>query len=54
MARGYMGKMLWVDLSKKEMRDEVLDGLCHSLGGYGFMQGFIQGKAELILKWIIS
>ena len=37
MARGYLGKMLWVDLSKKEFKDEDLDeALCRRfVGGYG-------------------
>ena len=37
MARGYMGKMLMVDLSKGELRDEALDEqLCRQyIGGYG-------------------
>jgi aldehyde:ferredoxin oxidoreductase len=37
MARGYMGKILWVDLSKKELKDEALDEkICRDyLGGYG-------------------
>jgi aldehyde:ferredoxin oxidoreductase len=37
MARGYMGKMLFVDLSKNELRDEVLDEeFCRQfIGGYG-------------------
>jgi len=37
MAQGYMGKILFVDLSKKELRDETLDeGLCRQfIGGYG-------------------
>jgi aldehyde:ferredoxin oxidoreductase len=37
MARGYMGKMLMVDLSRNELRDEVLDEkLCRQfIGGYG-------------------
>jgi aldehyde:ferredoxin oxidoreductase len=37
MARGYIGKILWVDLSNHRLRDEDLDeGLCHSfIGGYG-------------------
>jgi len=37
MARGYMGKMLFVDLSKKELKDEPLDEkLCRQfIGGYG-------------------
>ena len=37
MAHGYMGKMLWVDLSTKELRDEAFDedlGRKY-LGGYG-------------------
>ena len=34
---GYMGKILWVDLSRNELRDEVLDEkLCRQfIGGYG-------------------
>ena len=37
MARGYMGKMLFVDLSKNELKDEALDEkLCRQfIGGYG-------------------
>lgn len=37
MARGYAGKILWIDLSNHELRDEGLDEqLCHSfIGGYG-------------------
>jgi aldehyde:ferredoxin oxidoreductase len=37
MARGFMGKMLWVDLSKKEFKDEVLDENLgrQFIGGYG-------------------
>jgi aldehyde:ferredoxin oxidoreductase len=37
MASGYMGKILWVDLSKKQLSDEALDEkLCRDyLGGYG-------------------
>lgn len=37
MARGYMGKVLFVDLSKKQLRDEPLDErLCRQfIGGYG-------------------
>jgi aldehyde:ferredoxin oxidoreductase len=37
MARGYMGKVLFVDLSTGELKDEVLDEkLCHDfIGGYG-------------------
>jgi aldehyde:ferredoxin oxidoreductase len=37
MARGYMGKMLFVDLSKQKLRDEALDQkLCRQfIGGYG-------------------
>ncbi len=38
MARGYMGKMLFVDLTKGELKDEVLeDKFCRDfIGGYGF------------------
>jgi len=37
MARGYMGKILFVDLSKNELRDEVLDEKLgrQFIGGYG-------------------
>ena len=37
MANGFMGKMLWVDLSKNELKDEVLDEKLarQYLGGYG-------------------
>ena len=37
MGYGYMGKILWVDLAKKELKEEVLDEeLCRSyIGGYG-------------------
>lgn len=38
MSKGYMGKILWVDLSTRTIRDETLDDLfCrYFLGGYGF------------------
>jgi aldehyde:ferredoxin oxidoreductase len=38
VANGYMGKVLWVDLSKGTLRDEILDEkLCREyIGGYGF------------------
>ena len=37
MARGYMGKTLWVDLSKGELKDEPLDEVMARkfIGGYG-------------------
>jgi len=37
MARGYMGKILFVDLSKKKLSDETLDeNVCRQfIGGYG-------------------
>jgi len=37
MAHGFMGKMLWVDLSKKQLKDEPLDEKMGRdfLGGYG-------------------
>jgi aldehyde:ferredoxin oxidoreductase len=37
MARGYMGKILFVDLSKNELKDEVLDEKLSRqfIGGYG-------------------
>jgi aldehyde:ferredoxin oxidoreductase len=37
MARGYTGKMIWVDLTENELKDEILDeGVCKQfVGGYG-------------------
>ena len=37
MARGYMGKILWVDLSSSELKDEILEeNLARQfIGGYG-------------------
>src|SRR3989304_5541085 len=37
MAHGFMGKMLWVDLSKKQIKEEALDEkrARDFLGGYG-------------------
>jgi aldehyde:ferredoxin oxidoreductase len=37
MARGFMGKILWVDLSKKQIKEEALDEKMGRdfLGGYG-------------------
>src|SRR4030066_137544 len=37
MAHGFMGKVLWVDLAKKELKDEPLDEktMRDFLGGYG-------------------
>jgi aldehyde:ferredoxin oxidoreductase len=37
MARGFMGKMLWVDLSRNELKDEALDEELgrQFIGGYG-------------------
>ena len=37
MAHGYMGKILWVDLSRKEIKEEELDEKIYRdyLGGYG-------------------
>ena len=37
MARGFMGKMLWVDLSSKKLKEEVLDDKLgrQFIGGYG-------------------
>jgi aldehyde:ferredoxin oxidoreductase len=46
MARGYIGKMLWVDLSNHQWKDEVLDEkVCRRfIGGYGL-------GARLIYSW---
>jgi len=48
MARGYMGKFLWVDLSKKQLEDETLDEkLCRDfLGGYGLGSRIIFSRQE--------
>jgi aldehyde:ferredoxin oxidoreductase len=37
MANGYAGKLLWVDLEKKTLTDEILtDKFCREyIGGYG-------------------
>jgi aldehyde:ferredoxin oxidoreductase len=37
MARGFMGKMLWVDLSRKKLKEEALDDKLgrQFIGGYG-------------------
>ena len=51
MARGFMGKMLWVDLSNRRLRDEALDGERSRkfLGGYGLGASvlFNNQKAEV-------
>ncbi|HSW58201.1 MAG TPA: aldehyde ferredoxin oxidoreductase N-terminal domain-containing protein, partial [Dehalococcoidales bacterium] len=38
MANGFMGKVLWVDLTKQTIKEEVLDeAYCRKyIGGYGF------------------
>ena len=43
MARGYMGKMLFADLSKNKLKDEALDEkLCRQfIGGYGIGAGIL-------------
>jgi len=48
MARGFMGKMLWVDLSKKGVKDEVLDEkLCRDfLGGFGLGARILFSRQE--------
>ena len=48
MARGYMGKILWVDLSKGELKDEVLDEkLCREfIGGYGIGARLIYSRQK--------
>ena len=48
MARGYMGRMLRVDLSKEELKDEVLDEkLCRQfIGGYGLGARLLFSRQE--------
>ena len=48
MARGYMGKILWVDLSKGELKDEALDEkLCREfIGGYGIGARIIYSRQK--------
>ena len=48
MARGYMGKMLWVDLSNNEFKDEVFDEkLCRQfIGGYGLGARLIYNRQK--------
>ncbi len=51
MLYGYMGKMLWVYLSTKELQEETLDETMarNFLGGYGFyMDEMITGNSELL------
>jgi aldehyde:ferredoxin oxidoreductase len=48
MSRGYTGKMLWVDLSNNELKDEVLDEkLCRQfIGGYGLGAKLIYNRQK--------
>ncbi len=48
MAGGYMGKLLFVDLSKNELKDEVLDEkLCRDfIGGYGIGARIIYSRQK--------
>jgi aldehyde:ferredoxin oxidoreductase len=48
MASGYMGKMLFVDLSKNKLRDEALDEkLCRQfIGGYGIGAKILFSRQE--------
>src|SRR4030042_1449916 len=48
MARGYMGKILFVDLSKNDLRDEALDEkLCRQfIGGYGIAARIIYSRQK--------
>ncbi len=48
MARGYMGKILFVDLSTGELKDEVLEEkLCHDfIGGYGIGARIIYSRQK--------
>ncbi|HUV56574.1 MAG TPA: aldehyde ferredoxin oxidoreductase N-terminal domain-containing protein, partial [Dehalococcoidales bacterium] len=48
MARGYMGKILWVNLSSGDLKDEVLDEkLCRDfVGGYGIGARLIYSRQK--------
>ncbi len=48
MSRGYMGKILWVDLSKGKLKDEALDEkLCRDfIGGYGLGAKIIYSRQK--------
>jgi len=48
VARGYMGKILWADLSRGELKDEVLDEkLCREfIGGYGIGARLIYSRQK--------
>ena len=48
MVYGFMGKLLWVDLSQGIIKDEILDEqFCRSyIGGYGFGARISPGPAE--------
>jgi aldehyde:ferredoxin oxidoreductase len=48
MAGGYMGKVLWVDLSKGTLKDEALDDkFCRNfIGGYGFGARALMSKMK--------
>ncbi len=49
MGRGFMGKILMVDLSKKELKDEALDeGFCRQyIGGYGLGARFLFNRQKV-------
>jgi len=48
VAKGYMGKILWADLSKGELKDEALDEkLCRQfIGGYGIGARLIYSRQK--------
>ena len=48
MKKGYTGKVLWVDLSKKTFTDEVIDDKIYELflGGYGLASKIIFDKQK--------
>ncbi len=48
MGRGYLGKLLWADLSDNELRDEDLDKeLCRRfIGGYGLGAGILFNRQK--------
>lgn len=48
MSRGYMGKLLWIDLSSGSIEEEVLqDDFCRKyIGGYGFGTKILYDRTE--------
>ncbi len=55
MARGFMGKMLWVDLSKKGLKDEALNEKLGRdfFGGYGLGARILFSRQEAGAQMIL-